>query len=86
MVVDRRGSDLGLCLAKSLKIFRSTDVSFLSLISADSKSESTNEAMLESVFMSMNECIRREISKITEAVHMTFPHLVWRKQFPILIQ
>ena len=67
MLLYRRGSDFGLCLAKSLKIFRSTDVSFLSLISADSKSESTNEAMLESVFMSMNECIRREISKITEA-------------------
>ena len=64
MLLYRRSSDLGLCLAKSL---RSTDVSFLSMISADSKSESTNEEMLESVFMSMNECIRREISKITEA-------------------
>ena len=41
MLLYRRGSDLGLCLAKSLKIFRSIDVSFLSLISADSKSEST---------------------------------------------
>lgn len=61
----RCGCDLELCLARSLKFFQSTGVSFLSLVSADSKPNGSNEALLEDVCTSMNERIRMEIARIT---------------------
>lgn len=69
MILYRRGTDLEVCLAKSLKLLQGTGISFLSLASkgVNPNPEMVNSVVIENFYSKMNIRVQQQIAKITEA-------------------
>lgn len=69
MILYRRGTDLEVCLAKSLKLLQGTGISFLSLAlkGVNPNPEMVNSVVIENFCSKMNIRVQQQIAKITEA-------------------